>query len=250
MNLGPLPDYVAGNFADGRYDFFSNASVINQIFIMRATDSLLRHCGKIKPEFNFFLAVFVACLSGCAYVIPTPHYVDTSTPAYDPAVSARVRILSSTGTERTATFWPGDCYKSGNDPAAVRVNDGFFSEFKYSSRSVVIGMSPSPRKFMQVDGLFGRNMIREYVVPAGKPMTLALGLSIDSGTMMNGGCAVPPVTFTPAAEQDYDIFLDTGGGKCWAAIRHIDGHGMDDPVPVKRAPECHTDPTVVPANKQ
>lgn len=188
-------------------------------------------------------AVVAAGLSACAYVIPPRHIVETANANYDPTVSARMRILSSSGTNRTAIFWVANCYKSKIDSTAIRGDRGELDLFLYSSRSVVIGMPPSPRKSMQVDGLFNVDRIREYVVPAGKPVTLSLGMSVYTGTY--GGttsCAAPAVTFTPMAGQDYDVFLDTGGRSCWTAIRHIDGHGMDDPVPVTRAPECSTNP--------
>lgn len=178
-------------------------------------------------------------LSACAYIIPPHHYVDVETPAYDPAVSARMRVLSSNGPEKSVTFWEGSCAGSVSDPGAVKANDGFISAWKYSSRSVVIGMPPSPRESMRVDGLFSKDLIREYVVPAGKPVTLLLSMSTYMGQY--GGttyCNAPPVTFSPVAGQDYDVFLDYERRTCRTAIRHIDKEGLDEPVTATPARKC------------
>lgn len=178
-------------------------------------------------------------LSACAYVIPPHHYVDVETPAYDPAVSARMRVLSSNGPEKSVTFWEGSCAGSVSDPGAVKANDGFVAAWKYSSRSVVIGMPTSPREGMRVDGLFSKDLIREYVVPAGKPITLLLSMSTYMGQY--GGttyCNAPPVTFSPAAGQDYDVFLDYERQTCRAAIRRIDKDGLDEPVTATSAMKC------------
>ncbi|MEX3687310.1 hypothetical protein AB3X91_04415 [Paraburkholderia sp. BR14263] len=104
---------------------------------------------------------------------------------------------------------------------------------------------------MQVDGLFSKDMIREYVVPAGKPVTVALATSTYYGSYGGtSGCAAPAVMFKPVAGQDYDVFLDTGRGACWTAVRHIDDHGMDEPVPVTRALKCVAEAPSVSTNAQ
>jgi hypothetical protein len=192
-----------------------------------------------------FLVAPTTLLAACAFMQPT-HYVDTLTPDYDPTVSARVRILSANGPGRSALFWPGSCYRPWSDTTGVRVSDGFLASWKYSSRSVVIGMPPSPRAWMRSDGLVHKDLIREYVVPAGKPITFALAMSSDGGKYGGTtGCAPPAVTFTPSAGWDYDVFLDSGHRRCWASVRHIDGLGMDDPVALERAPKCQADAAAV-----
>lgn len=178
-------------------------------------------------------------VSACAYVIPPHHYVDVETPTYDPTVSARMRVLSSSGPDRSATFWEGDCSEPAASPGVVRVNDGSAAAWKYSSRSVVIGMPPSPRESMRVDGLFNKDLIKEYVVPAGKPVTLLLSMSIYMGQY--GGttyCNAPPVAFSPVAGQDYDVFLDFEHRTCRTAIRRIDRDGLDEPVAATLAKRC------------
>ncbi|WP_124668196.1 MULTISPECIES: hypothetical protein [unclassified Burkholderia] len=52
------------------------------------------------------------------------------------------------------------------------------------------------------------------------------------------GCKVPPVTFTPVAGQDYDVFLDTERRACSTVIRRIDKDGLDQQVPAITAKKC------------
>jgi hypothetical protein len=108
-----------------------------------------------------------AVLSACSFLQPA-HNVTQANPPYDPATQARVRILAGNGTG-VANLWKNSsCYTySLPDPGnRVRVNDGFWAAWKYSSTSVTIGMSPSPRKGMRPDGLDFKDFIKEYVVDA------------------------------------------------------------------------------------
>ncbi|WP_143135914.1 hypothetical protein [Burkholderia ubonensis] len=155
----------------------------------------------------------IAMLTGCALVIPPTHYVTTEQPTYDPAMSARIRILTGNGTGGAA-FRPG--------------------------RSVVIGMPKSPRPTMTVDGLQFKNMIREYVVPAEKPLAIGMSVNSDFGNY-HWSCSAPWVTFNPQPGQDYDIFLDWQKKSCWLEVRRIDGHGLDESVKVTPAPKCSTE---------
>ncbi|WP_232445836.1 hypothetical protein [Burkholderia ubonensis] len=184
----------------------------------------------------------IAMLAGCALIIPPTHYVTTEQPTYDPAMSARIRILTGNGTGGAA-FRPGEsCYKNGfgSDDKTVVVGDGFLSTMKYSSRSVVIGMPKSPRPTMTVDGLQFKNMIREYVVPAEKPLAIGMSVNSDFGNY-HWSCSAPWVTFNPQPGQDYDIFLDWRKKSCWLEVRRIDGHGLDESVKVTPAPKCSTE---------
>jgi hypothetical protein len=180
------------------------------------------------------VAVTAAVLSACSFLQPA-HNVTQANPPYDPATQARVRILAGNGTG-VANLWKNSsCYTySLPDPGnRVRVNDGFWAAWKYSSTSVTIGMSPSPRKGMRPDGLDFKDFIKEYVVDANEPLTLELAFG-------NGyiSCSPPEATFIPQAGQDYDAFLDWKGRSCWVAVHRIDGRGADDQVPVKRATKC------------
>lgn len=187
--------------------------------------------------FKTIAAAFsVTTLAAACTFLPQPtHNVTVESANYDPAVSARVRILSGNGTG-SASFRPGAAC-SANDDATVRVGDGFVSTWKYSSRSVTIGMPSSPRKEMTVDGLQFKDFIREYVVPARKPLTVTLGVGSDAGHY-HYSCSPPAAFFTPQPGQDYDIFLDQAAGRCWVAVRRIDGHELDEPVAPKVAPKC------------
>lgn len=182
------------------------------------------------------VAFCVTTLFAACTILPQPaHNVTVESPTYDPAVSARVRILSGNGTG-SASFRSGEaCF--ANDDATVKVGDGFLSTWKYSSRSITIGMPLSPRNEMTVDGLEFKDFIREYVVPAYRPLTVTLGVGSDAGHY-HYSCSPPAAFFTPQPGQDYDVFLDQAAGRCWVAVRHIDGQKLDEPVPVKAAPKC------------
>ncbi|MGF6999621.1 hypothetical protein [Paraburkholderia sp. GAS32] len=185
-----------------------------------------------------------ALTAGC-----TPsHYVTTAAPDYQPQVSARVRIQSGNDLQ-AASFRVGACYSNGwqGDPQRVSVDDGFWARYKYSSRSVVIGMPQSPRPWMRIEGLRFKDMIREYVVPAGQPITLSLSTAGDVGSSKYGGyswsCKPHEMTFTPIAGQDYDVYLalQEEGRKshgCSIEVHHIDASGLDEPVQTHYAPKC------------
>ncbi|MFL9861225.1 hypothetical protein PQR72_36725 [Paraburkholderia madseniana] len=185
-----------------------------------------------------------ALTAGC-----TPsHYVTTAAPDYQPQVSARVRIQSGNDLQ-AASFRVGACYSNGwqGDPQRVSVDDGFWARYKYSSRSVVIGMPQSPRLWMRIEGLRFKDMIREYVVPAGQPITLSLSTAGDVGSSKYGGyswsCKPHEMTFTPIAGQDYDVYLalQEEGRKshgCSIEVHHIDASGLDEPVQTHYAPKC------------
>ncbi|ABE30120.1 hypothetical protein DR64_525 [Paraburkholderia xenovorans LB400] len=184
-----------------------------------------------------------AFTAGCA----PAHYVTTGTPDYDPRISARVRIKSG-NDQQAASFRVGACYSNAweSDPQRVNVDDGFMARYKYSSRSVVIGMPPSPRPWMRVEGLRFKDMIREYVIPAGQPITLALSTAGDAGGKYGGyswSCKPHEMTFTPIAGQDYDAYLllqDEGrrAPNCSIEVRHIDASGLDEPVETQYASRC------------
>ncbi|AXW61575.1 hypothetical protein CJO94_06010 [Ralstonia solanacearum] len=179
-----------------------------------------------------YLATAAALLITACTVLPQPsHEVAVANPTYDPAVSARVRFLSSNGGAG-ASFRPGEgCYKEVyvEDNKRVSVIDGFGAAWKHSSSSVTIGMPQSPRPNMRVDGLVFKDFIKEYVVPAAKPFTV---------TMLASSCTPPAVTFAPEPGKDYDIFMQFGNKRCWVSVNRIDDKGTDEPVPLARAPKC------------
>jgi hypothetical protein len=177
-------------------------------------------------------------ISACTFMQP-PHHVTVASPTYDPTVSARVRFLTGNGT-KSASFKPNStCYRSAweNDADAVQVDDGYLAAWKYSSQSVTIGMPPSPRPWMRVDGLQFKDMIKEYVVDAGKPMTVSMLASSSAGNV-SYSCRAPSATFTPQAGHDYDVFEEFEGRRCWMSVREIDTHGLDQPVTLVPAAKC------------
>jgi hypothetical protein len=188
---------------------------------------------------TLFAVCVAASLTACSYFVQPTHNVSVRTVAYDPAVSARIRILSANGGH-TAKFRPAqDCYKGGfeTDDQILTVGDGFWSTLKYSSNSETIGMVPSPRNWMRVDGLEFKDLISEHVVPAETPLTVLMSVNTSAGKSYSS-CSPPAIMFNPAAGQDYDIFMDGASRRCWIAVRHIDGQGMDQPIAVKVAPRC------------
>lgn len=179
------------------------------------------------------------------------HYVTALNPGYDPATSARVRILTG-NDQQQAALRPGSCYTADwqTDPNRIDVDDGFLSRYKYSSRSVTIGMPPSPRPWMRVEGLHFKDMIREYVVDAGKPLTLTMSAA-GGDSYRHWSCRAAASVLTPVAGQDYDIYLameEQGRNSyyCSIAVHHIEAQGLDESVQTGFAPKCPPDPNQAP----
>lgn len=185
-----------------------------------------------------FLAFTATALAACGLLPQPSHQVTTETPQYEPATSSRIRLFSGNGTRSTSYIPNSACYKGwGQDKALVRADDGILAAWKYSSRSITIGMPPSPREYMRVDGLGFKDSIREYVVASGEPMVISMGIGGSAGNA-SWSCSPPRITFTPVAGHDYEAFLEMPGRRCWIAVREIDGHGLDAPVRVQAAQKC------------
>jgi len=183
------------------------------------------------------ISVFLS-ISACTFLQP-PHHVTVANPTYDPTISARVRFLTGNGTKSTSFKPNSTCYRSAweNDADTIQVDDGYLAAWKYSSQSVTIGMPSSPRPWMRVDGLQFKDMIKEYVVDAGKPVTVSM-LASSSGGNVSYSCRAPSATFTPIAGHDYDVFEEYEGRHCWMSVRDIDAHGLDQPVTLTPAAKC------------
>ncbi|GAB6852764.1 hypothetical protein JCM10599A_65680 [Paraburkholderia kururiensis] len=95
-------------------------------------------------------------------------------------------------------------------------------------------------------GLHFKDLIREYVVDAGKPITLSM--STAGGTDYDHwSCSATDVSFTPVAGQDYDVFLALERScrrsyNCSITIHRIDENGLDEPVESRYAPKCPAAP--------
>jgi hypothetical protein len=197
-----------------------------------------------RASASFIATCLTVIASACTFLPQPIHHVTATTPDFDPKISARIRLLSGNGT-RTASFRPNSsCYRSAwtPDPDSVRTTDGFFSGWKYSSRSETIGMPPSPRPWMRVEGLQFKDAIREYVVVGGQPITVSTSAGSSAGSY-SYTCSPPAITFAPVAGQDYDIFQDESGRQCWIAVRRIDANGLDEKTAVSRATKCTDSPS-------
>jgi hypothetical protein len=86
-------------------------------------------------------------------------------------------------------------------------------------------------------------MIKEYVVEAGKPLTISSSTQ-SSGGNISYSCSPHAMTLTPVAGQDYDVFQDSNGKQCWISARRIDGRGLDEPVKLSLASKCPDDDAV------
>jgi hypothetical protein len=201
-----------------------------------------------KIRFLLFLCSGIL-INGCTLFPQPAHYETSTSPAYDPTTSARVRILSGNDSQAAAFRRNSACYKGAweDDPDRVQVDDSFFAHYKYSSRSITIGMPPSPRPWMRVDGLRFKDMIREYIVTGGQPMVISMTITSTVGDLRWGGyshtCAATPVAFVPVAGQDYDVFMEGNARICSIAVHQIDSHGLDEPVPYRLASKCPDDPS-------
>ncbi|VVE58702.1 hypothetical protein PHO31112_05363 [Pandoraea horticolens] len=185
----------------------------------------------------------MSILGACSVLEPT-RYIVTQNPTYDPATSARLRVHGSNAGGVVALRFGEDCFRPGFEEDGKTVygqGGGFFTAYKYSSTSVLIGMPESPRKWMRADGLKFKDYIMEYVVPANAPTTIFLNgnRAIDyGGSRQPQTCSPPSIKFTPLPGKDYEAFNEGGDGKCWIEIREIDARGHDIPVLASRAPRC------------
>ncbi|WP_227247512.1 hypothetical protein [Paraburkholderia caribensis] len=187
----------------------------------------------------FTTFVTSCCLSACSLLPQPAHQIEVESPKYEMASSARVRVFSSENNQPYVVFRSGDCYQSWMKFDGTRVDDGMAGSFRYSTRSVLIGMPPSPRPWMRVQGLTGKTFIREYVVPAGQSITYSMGWVVYSGQYgTTRRCVASSVILTPEAGRDYDVFLTQQGRQCEIEARQIDDHGLDEPVRMGVALEC------------
>lgn len=183
-----------------------------------------------------FGAACILALSACTLWHPAHNVVHTN-PSFDPATQARIRVVVNNGPQ-SADFWRNSaCYTFRSDKQAdrVRVDDGFFGAGELHVTSVTIGMPPSPRDWMRPEGLTGRDMIKEYVVDGGKPLTISI---VQDRSQYVSGCNPPPMTFTPKPGEDYDAFMDWHGRYCSVGVRRIGVDGTDGSVDSKPASRC------------
>ena len=248
---------------------FVSRNDIEETTTADASGCVVRFNRKVYPEYeallikNFKNWKLMSCIrflsatsalmfcAACSFLPQPHHYVQTLSPQYDPTTSARIRVLASNGAGVYATIRPDSaCHKSAMDPGfdSIKVNDGgFFSAYKYSSQSFVIGMTPSPRPGIRIEVLYFKDFIKEYVIPAEKPFTVSMGSRSEAGSRYFY-CNPPSVTFVPQPGRDYDVFMRNANKRCWIAIRRIDTDGADEPVKPSLAPKCSTASPILSTN--
>ena len=116
---------------------------------------------------------------------------------------ARIRVFK----EAAVTLYPGEfCYGS-NSPAAIQATEGEASLFSFNKK---VGMP------VTLDTPAAYN---EYVIEAGKPLTVMLKLeAVRDG--MKAVCSPLGATFYPQAGRNYDVTMGYSGS-CFAQIREL-----------------------------
>ena len=119
------------------------------------------------------------------------------------AHTARIRVFK----EAAVTLYPGAyCYGS-NSPAAIQATDGEASIFSLNKK---VGMP------VTLDMPAAYN---EYVIAAGKPLTVMLKLeAVRDG--VKASCGPLGATFYPQAGKNYDVTMGYAGS-CFAQIREL-----------------------------
>jgi hypothetical protein len=116
---------------------------------------------------------------------------------------ARIRVFK----EAAVTLYPGEfCYGS-NSPAAIQATEGKTSTFSLNKK---VGMPVTLD--MPAD-------YNEYVIEAGKPLTVMLKLeAVRDG--VKASCGPLGATFYPQAGRNYDVTMGYAGN-CFAQIREL-----------------------------
>lgn len=121
----------------------------------------------------------------------------------DAAGTARIRVYQ----EADITLYPGEyCYGS-DSPAAIHAGTGFFSMLGLGDRE---GMP-------QTDDIAGS--YSEYVIAAGKPLTVKLQWEGESNGV-KASCGPVGSTFYPLPGRDYDVTIGYAGS-CFVQVREL-----------------------------
>lgn len=144
----------------------------------------------IGPSQIFISFLFVMILQGCATVPEVPV-------TYDPATQARIRVFHGTA----AYLYLGDVCDHSAHPV-IHAGVGGFSYFVANKK---IGMPATD------DLPFSYN---EYVIPAGKPITVNMYWQAQKANGAWDYCGPFYQMFTPEAGQDYDTLMKFSWGVC------------------------------------
>ena len=127
--------------------------------------------------------------------------------------SSRINAQSSTAKIRVyqqadVMLYPGEhCYGS-KSPRAIRASKTGFSIFGTRKR---VGMPVTG----DIPGAYN-----EYVIDAGKPLTVMLKLAFESGGV-NSICGPLGSTFFPQAGKHYDVTMRNSAEQCMVQIREL-----------------------------
>lgn len=140
---------------------------------------------------------------------------------YDAATDARIRVFS---LPHSTFLYPGATCYSRDDPNLIRAhtggkNFGMFNAFATLASNRKIGMPESGKMPFTY---------HEYVIPAGKPLTIESSLRTTTSARVNSGvstrsqtgCGPLGVTFMPEAGKDYEtgLVFNWNEGICWIAV--------------------------------
>lgn len=121
----------------------------------------------------------------------------------DPANAARIRVYQ----EADITLYPGEyCYGSDN-PAAIHATASLLSMIGLRKRE---GMPETD----DIPGAYS-----EYVIPAGKPMTVMLQWQAEKDGV-KASCGPIGSTFFPQSGKNYDVTMGIAGN-CFVQIREL-----------------------------
>jgi hypothetical protein len=129
--------------------------------------------------------------------------ISVAAEAQDAATSARIRVFK----EAAVTLYPGEyCYGS-NSPAAIQATEGETSIFSLNKKVGMPVTLDTPADY------------NEYVIAAGKPLTVMLKLeAVRDG--VKASCGPLGATFYPQAGRNYDVTMGYAGS-CFAQIREL-----------------------------
>lgn len=122
----------------------------------------------------------------------------------EPPTTARIRVYQ----QADVMLYPGEhCYGSKN-PRAIRASETGFSIFGSSKR---VGMPVTA----DIPGAYN-----EFVIEAGKPLTVMLKLTFESGGVKSI-CGPLGSTFFPQTGKNYDVTMLNSADKCMVQVREL-----------------------------
>lgn len=148
-------------------------------------------------QYKSIMGILLLTLSGCMTA------ADSSRINGQPG-TAKIRVYQ----QADVMLYPGEfCYGS-KSPRAIRASETGFSIFGSSKR---VGMPVTG----DIPGAYN-----EYVIEAGKPLTVMLKLVFESGGVKSI-CGPLGSTFFPQAGINYDVTMLNSAEKCMVQVREM-----------------------------